>query len=216
MIKIAFVSQKGGAGKTTLAVHLAAQAAASGYGTVIIDIDPQASAAAWGDWRNGQDPDVITTHPPRLKKTLAESAAEGAQVAIIDTDPQAGPGAREAVEVADLVIIPCRPRHLDLHATEATATLVSGKKAFVLFNVMPPNATQLFAKVTPVIEGYGLRTAPISIADRATYHRAISKGLVAAEIEPISRAAAEIEALWTWACHHVNMPTCKHVERNAA
>jgi chromosome partitioning protein len=221
MIKIALVSQKGGAGKTTLAVHLGAFAAASGYGACIVDIDPQASAAAWGDWRKGEDPDVITAHPPRLLKTLDDAASAGVEVAIIDTPPHADSAAREAVKVADLVLIPCRPRMFDLHAIQATADLVNfaGKKAFVVFNAAPPNATRLFAEVSKVIEGFGLKAAPVVISDRAAYHHSVPAGRTASEIEPVSRAAAEIEALWNWACNHVNMPSCRHNrtnQRNAA
>ena len=75
----------------------------------------------------------------------------------------------------------------------------AGKKAFVVFNAASPNATRLFAEVAPVI-----------IAADAAYHHAIPKGRVASEIEPVSRAAADIELLWNWACHHVNMPSCRH------
>jgi len=66
MTTLAIVSQKGGSGKTTLAVHVAAAAAAAGKVAVIIDTDPQATAAAWGDWRGGAEPEVITSPPSRL------------------------------------------------------------------------------------------------------------------------------------------------------
>jgi chromosome partitioning protein len=70
MLTLAIVSQKGGVGKTTLAIHLAEAAHAAGYVTVVIDLDPQATAATWGDWRDGEAPEVITTPPGRLTKTI--------------------------------------------------------------------------------------------------------------------------------------------------
>ena len=59
MLTVAVISQKGGARKTTLALHLATAAHADGLPTVIVDTDPQATASRWGKWRAGKDPDVI-------------------------------------------------------------------------------------------------------------------------------------------------------------
>jgi chromosome partitioning protein len=85
MLTLAIVSQKGGVGKTTLAIHLAEAAHAAGYVTVVIDLDPQATAATWGDWRDGEAPEVITTPPGRLTKTIEAAIATGAEVIVIDT-----------------------------------------------------------------------------------------------------------------------------------
>ena len=70
---IAVVSQKGGAGKTTLAVHLAVAAAHSGYSVAIIDLDQQATAAQWADWREGDNVAVVAAPHGRLGPTLAEA-----------------------------------------------------------------------------------------------------------------------------------------------
>ena len=78
MPTIAIVSQKGGSGKTTIAIHLAAAAVRAGKIACIIDTDPQATAAAWGDWRGGSEPEVITTPPARLAKTIEDAAKLGA------------------------------------------------------------------------------------------------------------------------------------------
>jgi chromosome partitioning protein len=63
---IAVVAQKGGAGKTTLAINLAAAADRAGEVALIIDTDPQASACEWASWRKGSPPEVIDSAPPRL------------------------------------------------------------------------------------------------------------------------------------------------------
>ena len=63
---VAIISQKGGAGKTTLAVHLAAAAAKAGYRTAVIDLDPQGTAASWSDRRAAQEPEVISGQAIRL------------------------------------------------------------------------------------------------------------------------------------------------------
>ena len=84
MNTIAIISQKGGAGKTTLAIHLSAVAAASGVESVILDTDPQTTATSWSHWREAAglgEPDVIDcASPPLLVRKLAAAADLGAQL----------------------------------------------------------------------------------------------------------------------------------------
>jgi chromosome partitioning protein len=121
---VAIISQKGGAGKTTLAIHLAAAAAAE-IVSLIVDTDPQATASRWGEWRGGTDPEIIDCGAPSLLASKLSKAAElGAELAVIDTPPHADAMARQAARLADLILVPCRPKAFDLAAIEATAELV--------------------------------------------------------------------------------------------
>src|SRR5580692_6942656 len=86
---IAIISQKGGAGKTTLAVHLAAAAAAAGHTTAIIDLDPQATATSWGDRREATLPEVISGQAVRLPALLKAAQDNGADFLVLDTAPNA-------------------------------------------------------------------------------------------------------------------------------
>ena len=211
MPTIAIVSQKGGSGKTTLAVHLAAAATDAGKIACIIDTDPQATAAAWGDWRGGNDPEVITTPPARLGKTIEDAARLGAEVIVIDTPPHADAAAREAVKASDLVLIPTRPRAFDLHAIQTTAELIgyAGKPAFVVFNAAPARGAQLLAEASTIVSNLGLSVCPITFADRAAFHHSTAAGKVAAQVDPNGKAAAEAAALWQWVCHQVDIKTRK-------
>lgn len=213
MPTIAIVSQKGGSGKTTLAIHLAAAATSAGKLACIIDTDPQATAAAWGDWRGGSDPEVITTPPARLGKTIEDAAKLGAEVIVIDTPPHADAAAREAVKSADLVLIPTRPRAFDLHAIQTTAELITyaGKPAFVVFNAAPARGAQLFAEASAIVENLGLKVCPIMFADRAAFHHSTAAGKVAGETDPEGKAAGEADALWQWVCKQVGMRSRKRV-----
>jgi len=76
MKTVAIISQKGGAGKTTLAVHLGAAAAEAGHTSAIIDLDPQATAAGWGDRRQVSEPEVVSGQAVRLpgEKTTRHSS----------------------------------------------------------------------------------------------------------------------------------------------
>lgn len=208
---IAIVSQKGGSGKTTLAVHLASAATSAGKVACIIDTDPQATAAAWGDWRGGADPEVVTTPPSRLAKTIEDAAKLGADVIVIDTPPHADAAAREAVRAADLVLVPTRPRAFDLHAIQTTAELIryAGKPAFVIFNATPARGAQLFAEASAIVAELGMAVCPVTFADRAAFHHSTAAGKVASETDPQGKAATEAAALWQWVCYQVGMTTRK-------
>ena len=112
MKTIAVISQKGGAGKTTLALHIAVAAEQAGYSTVLVDMDPQGTAEAWSEWRKEAPPVVIPAKAPTLAKTLEKAAALGAELAVVDTPPLAEAEARAAMRIADLVLVPCRPERL--------------------------------------------------------------------------------------------------------
>jgi chromosome partitioning protein len=217
MTTVAIVSQKGGSGKTTLAVHVAAAATAAGKVAVIIDTDPQATAAAWGDWRGGAEPEVITSPPSRLAKTLEGVRELGAEVVVIDTPPHADAAAREAVKAADLVLIPTRPRAFDLHAIQATADLVryAGKPAFVVLNAGSARGVQLLAEARELVGELGLAVCPVALSDRAAFAHATAAGKVAGETDPQGKAAAEAARLWKWICEQVGMPTREHANKSS-
>jgi chromosome partitioning protein len=85
MQTVAIISQKGGAGKTTLAIHLAA-AGTAGLLSLVTDRDPQATACTWASWRGRADPDVLDCAAHALlPRKLQQAASLGAQQAIIDT-----------------------------------------------------------------------------------------------------------------------------------
>jgi chromosome partitioning protein len=200
MTTIAIVSQKGGSGKTTLAVHIATRAAQGGYESAVIDTDPQATAAAWSDWRGDFLPVVVTSPPARLSRTIASAAKQGVDFVVIDTPPHADAAAREAIKTADLVLIPTKPRAFDLAALEPVADLVSfaGKPAYVVLNSVPSGATVLTEEARVAAQAIGLALCPVTLGDRAAFHRSSAKGETASESEPEGKAAGEIEALWKW------------------
>lgn len=207
MPTIAIISQKGGAGKTTLALHLAAAAEDAGHTSLVIDVDPQATASEWAAWRKDAPPVVIDSAPPRLAAKIEQAKSQGAEFIVIDTPPHADRAASSAVDVADLVLIPCRPSAFDLAAIKTTASLIKmrGKPAFVVFTAGSPTAPRMYAEATQLVQSYGMDTCPHIIADRAAFRHAAAEGKTAMEMEPNGKAAHEVEALYMWVCTQVHM-----------
>jgi len=209
MTTIAIISQKGGAGKTTLVLHLAAAAQASGKVALIIDTDPQATASQWASWRGDAPPEVIDSPPPRLAAKVAAAQDQGAEVIVIDTPPHADSAARAAVEIADLVLIPCRPSAFDLSAIQTSAKLVQllRRPAFVVFMAGPPNAPRIYQEAGELVDSFGTPPCPVILPDRAAYRHASAEGRTVLENEGNGKAANEVRALYKWTCRQLDMST---------
>jgi chromosome partitioning protein len=194
---IALIAQKGGVGKTTIAVNLAV---ASGVSTIIFDLDQQESAVMWADRRKTDSPHVEFLTERRLSEGLRAAEQGKFALAIIDTPPAAGPQAYTAAQAADLVLIPCRPSLVDLDAIRRTAQLIksAGKPAFVVFNAAPHSATTLLEDARAIVEGAGLASCPVVLRERSAYRASWPLGKTVVEAEPKSKAAREISELKDW------------------
>lgn len=135
---IAFLSQKGGSGKTTLVVHTAVAAYEAGCRVVVVDTDPQKSASTWRDARGAAEPMVATAAPSELARVLKAARAEPVDLVIIDTAPHAAPEAAGIARIADFVIIPCRPTAFDLAAASNAAAIVKAARASAAFVGLDP------------------------------------------------------------------------------
>ena len=206
---VAIVSQKGGAGKTTLAIHLAAAATRAGQISLVIDTDPQASASQWAEWRQGVPPEIIDSAPPRIASKIEAASEQGAELIVIDTPPHADLAASKAVECADVVLIPCRPSAFDLAAMRTTIRLVEllAKPAFVVFTAGPPNAPLIYADAMELVAGFSGRTCPVILPERAAYRHAVAGGQTVFDLDTTSKAAREIEQLHSWTCEQLNIVT---------
>ena len=199
---VALLSQKGGAGKTTLACGLAVESERTGRATVVVDLDPQASAAKWADLRTASTPVVTSAQPARLTPVLTAAQDAGARVALIDTAPHAADAALMAARVADLVLIPCRPSAADLHAISGTIDLtrIAETRAVVVINSAPVN-NPVVEQAQVAIAGYHIEAVPLVIHHRIDHVHAFTAGLAATEWAPGGKAAAELMALAEW-IHH--------------
>lgn len=208
---VAIISQKGGAGKTTLAVHLAAAAAAAGHIAAIIDLDPQATAASWGDRRATGAPEVISGQAARLPALVNAARENGADFLVLDTAPNADQVVSLAARAADLVLIPCRPAAFDLQAIETTLLLAKAamKPAYVVLNAVPPRSA-IGKEAADGLAAGGAKVAPHYLTHRVAFAHGVIDGRTAQEFEPQGKAAEEVKTLYTWLCGNVDMPTCGH------
>ena len=213
----AIISQKGGAGKTTLAIHLAAAASAAGHRTAVIDLDPQGTAASWGDRRQAQEPEVISGQAVRLPALIKAAQENGADFLILDTAPNADQTASLAARAADVVLIPCRPAAFDLEAVETTLMLArtAHKPAYVVLNAVPARSGGIDKEAAATLTAQGAWVAPHQLTQRAAFAHGVIDGRTAQEFEPSGKAAAEVEAIYKWLCGTVDMPTNGH-DRKAA
>lgn len=197
MKTVALLSQKGGVGKTTLALHLAVGWSQRGQNVAVIDLDPQVSASKWGDRREAARPIVRAAQARRLPQELDTVRKAGGEIVVLDTAPRADAVILGAAKAADLVIIPCRPSILDLEALADTLELVQTTHVPILtvLNFVVPNVPDS-DQAEAAIAQLGAAICPIRINRRVTFSRALLQGLTAQEYEPQSKAAAEIEQVF--------------------
>jgi len=202
---ITLAAQKGGVGKTTLAVNLAVAAQLAGLKTALFDLDPQESATAWSERRKAELPHVEPISARRLNQAVDAAEANGFDLTVIDTPPAAGAEVVAAAQRADLVLIPCRPSLVDLDAIKRTAQLITttGRSAFVVLNAAPPTATALLDDARALAENTGLKVAGPVLRERSVYRAAWPYGLGVTEHEPAGKAAQEIASLRDFLFEHL-------------
>jgi chromosome partitioning protein len=197
---ISFISQKGGVGKTTLAIHLAVAYAADGLNVVILDLDPQASAAEWKDFRDEEMPGVIAMPSSRLPKVLKELEDRGADVVILDTAPHSEGTALDAARAADLILVPCQPSIMDLRAMRKTTDLLKHikKPTYAVLNGVSVQGSAALGTEKAIAAEFKIEVCPIRMGDRVAYSRCLISGRSAQEYEPEGKAAREAHKFHKW------------------
>lgn len=201
MMIISFVTQKGGSGKTTLAVNCAVAAASSAQNkkkVLIIDMDQQGSAESWYQDREADAPQLIKIGGRDLEKGIKLAAEQKFDFVLIDTPGRDEPAQAAAIRLADFCLVPCRPSPADMKATPPTVETIRrlGKTAFFVLTQTPPRSF----RIREAERGLNVlgTVCPIPIVARAAYQDAQGAGLGVTEYEPEGKAAQEINDLWQW------------------
>lgn len=218
---IAVANQKGGCGKTTVAMSLAGVLAGeAGLKVLVIDADPQASAQQWamraGDEGMGFE---LMTHPHEdIHKKAREMAAKGYDTILIDCPPGAASVnagrdshtsiCRMALLAADVVIVPVRPSMLDYVASHQllpllrdVSSLKESQKVYIVVNGKPPGKTRTGSEAISVaqevfqIEGVAVQVLQTELTTRQAFVLAPTVGKTVTNYEPNGKAAAEVRGL---------------------
>ena len=196
MKTIVFANQKGGAGKTTLAGHLAVQADQEGLGPVVLmDSDPQGSLSEWWNARAAETPFFKPAELGNLAGQLEAMKQAGVKLVVIDTPPAVTDTIRTVIAVADLVVIPSRPSPHDLRAVRSTIELVEQAEKPMIFVV---NGAAQRAKITAdaaiALSQHG-KVAPVTVYQRTDFAQSMIDGRTAQELDPGSKSAKEVQEL---------------------
>lgn len=200
MPRIAVLNQKGGAGKTTIATHLARAFQLDGATVTLVDADPQGSARDWAAAHPDQPLNVVGIDRPTLERDIKALAA--VDWTIIDGAPQRQELTVSALKAADYVLIPCQPSPYDLWATADLVDMVKQrinltdgrlKAGFVISRAIAN--TRLGADIANILDGYGLPVLTTRIYQRVSYPSSAATGQTVLDTAPGSEAALEIMAL---------------------
>jgi len=205
MHTVVLATQKGGSGKTTLAISLAAAASKAGHNVRLIDADPQGTLSSWRKRRVHAEPVVETIHSMHdIEPRLRAFRDSGVTLTIIDAAGGISAARTAAIRLADLCLIPASPTIADIEATASTLSLVRAWKkpfAFVL-NQAPIRGQRIDDAADALTEQAEIDLADVVarpfIAMRNDHQDAMSAGLGVSEYAPTSKSAEEIRRLWQW------------------
>ena len=203
---VSILSRKGGAGKTTLTLHLAVVAQQAGLRVLVMDADPQASACSWHKKREEATPLFVGTGAINIDRALKASSEYGVDLVLIDTPPHTQQVASAAAQNSDLVLIPARPSILDLESIGGTVAIVKAvrRPALIVLNACPA-CSPVTQEAREVLAGYEIPIAPMTIGNRVAFQHALNSGHTASEFDPSSKAAFELAALWQWISWTINL-----------
>ena len=200
MLIISFLNQKGGVGKTTLAIHLATVLAERSR-VLLVDADPQGSALDWRAQRAGDSGFPVVGLPkPTLHRDIG-ALGENCDWVLVDGPPRVTSLARSAIAASDLVLIPVQPSPFDLWASRDILDIVEE------CSVVHPNLqarfvvnrlfarTRLGAEVNGALAALPVGALRTAIRNRTEYAKAVREGRTAIETVPESPAANDIRAL---------------------
>jgi len=198
---IGLLNQKGGVGKTTISVNLAASLARTGARVLLIDADPQGSALDWAAARKGEPLFSVVGLPKATIHREIGQIGRGYEHIIIDGPPRVTDLARSVIMAADVVLIPVQPSPYDIWAADEVVKLIDEarvykdrlKAAFVVNRKIANTA--IGRDVGEALAAYPVPCLAASITQRVVFAESVAQGLAVYEIDPKGPAAAEIEAV---------------------
>ena len=198
---IAVQNQKGGVGKTTLAIHISYVLSSFKNRVLLIDADPQGSSRDWAAAREEQPPfSLVGLDRPTIHRDLPK-LAEGYDHVVIDGPPRVTDLARSAIVAADLVVIPIQPSPYDVWAAVEVINLIKEASVFKesLKSVFVINRkivnTAIGRDVVEALAEYSIPVAKAGVCQRVAFAESAASGQTVMELDRKSSASKEIKAL---------------------
>jgi chromosome partitioning protein len=198
---ISFQNQKGGVGKTTLSINVAAALALTGLRVLIVDSDPQGSVRDWASVREDTPPfHVIGMDRPTIHRDLP-AMTENYDHIIIDAPPRVSELARSAILASDCVVIPVQPSPYDVWAAKEIVAIINEaavfkeniKSVFVINRKI--TNTAIGREVKDALQVYNLPVLDAQVCQRVLFAESAATGKTIFEVDPLSQAAMEIQTL---------------------
>src|SRR3954468_17632600 len=198
---VGVLSQKGGVGKTSIAINTAATPPLPGQRVLRADADAQRGPRRWSSARD-RDPlfPVVGMAKPSLHRDLP-AMAKDYDVVVIDGAPRVNELGRSAILASDTILIPVQPSPYDVWAAALTVQLIREAQQFrerltaaFVINRRIVN-TAIGRDVASILDQFGLPVLPGHLCQRVVYAESASQGLSVAELAPQSEAAREVTAL---------------------
>lgn len=198
---IGVLNQKGGVGKTTLSVNIAARLAVDGARVLLIDADPQGSSLDWSAAREEPGPVVVVGLPKETIHREIKQLSRDYDHVVIDGPPRVTALARSAIMASDLVLIPVQPSPYDIWAADEVVKLVeeaqiykADLKAVFAINRKISN-TAIGRDVREALSSYNLPCLESTLTQRVVFAEAAASGLAVHEVDAESPATQEVAAL---------------------
>lgn len=204
MLVVCVQAQKGGVGKTTLAVQLLIAGWLAKKAVCILDLDPQRSAEHWAELRfrlHGlRAPAIVSGEPEKLRDMIAAARRTNTDIVIIDTPPIVNKTTILAAGAAHLVLVPTRASVLDDFSLRETLDVLQASKAIrktlVVVNAMEDDQDADEESVRRIAAEYGAQVVATSIENDPAYRSSLRQGRGVVEVAPKSTAARQIQALF--------------------